>query len=90
MFQSPPDEVMTAVTSAIEAGYRHFDGAPAYVNETALGAAFREQFSAGRVKREDLFIVSKVCIGQPPVSTFVFQCTHNEPPTTDFVMQQFY
>ncbi|KAK2183693.1 hypothetical protein NP493_299g00020 [Ridgeia piscesae] len=59
-WRSPPEEVTTTITCAIEAGYRHFDGSPAYVNETALGAALREQFSAGRVTREDVFIVSKL------------------------------
>ncbi|MFD0520770.1 aldo/keto reductase [Paractinoplanes durhamensis] len=39
VFQTPPDETRTAVTSALEAGYRHIDTAAAYGNERQVGEA---------------------------------------------------
>ena len=48
------------VYKAIELGYRMFDCASFYKNEEAVGAEFKQAFDAGLVKREDLFIVSKV------------------------------
>ena len=43
-------------------GYKHFDCAWLYGNEDVIGAAFKEAIaeSNGSLKREDLFIVSKV------------------------------
>lgn len=46
--------------SAVEAGYRHFDGAHYYANEAEVGQAIQLQIKARKVERKDLFIVSKV------------------------------
>jgi len=57
-----PDPVATrqAVTMALEAGFRHFDCAERYRNEEAIGNAFEAAFKAGMVRREDVFITTKL------------------------------
>lgn len=49
-----------AVKSAIRAGIRHIDTAWYYGSEPAIGKALKELFDNGEVKREDLFITTKV------------------------------
>lgn len=45
---------------ALEAGYRHFDTAYGYQNEDVFGRVLKRWFDDGKVKREDLFITTKV------------------------------
>lgn len=53
-------EVQAAVAAAVSAGYRHIDCAWVYKNEKEIGVAFNEIFTSGTVKREDMFITSKL------------------------------
>ncbi|MDO9152816.1 MAG: aldo/keto reductase [Paludibacter sp.] len=57
---SKPGEVYHAVINAINAGYRHIDCAYIYGNEKEIGNALTDAFTNGLVKREDMFITSKL------------------------------
>lgn len=45
---------------SIDLGYRLFDTAYSYLNEDELGSAIKEKIEDGTVKREDVYIVTKV------------------------------
>jgi diketogulonate reductase-like aldo/keto reductase len=49
-----------AVKAAVEVGFRHLDAAERYQNEAEVGAALKELFAAGTVRREDLFVTTKL------------------------------
>jgi diketogulonate reductase-like aldo/keto reductase len=57
-----PDPAMTkqAVAKAISVGFRHFDCAERYRNEEAVGEAIAEAIADGAVRREELFITTKL------------------------------
>ncbi|HTQ19492.1 aldo/keto reductase [Mycobacterium sp.] len=50
----------SAVTTAVEVGFRHLDAAERYRNEAEVGAALKDLFAAGTVRREDLFVTTKL------------------------------
>lgn len=59
----PPDDpslVKQQIIEAVKAGYRHIDTAWYYTTEKYVGEALKELFAEGVVKREDLFITTKV------------------------------
>jgi diketogulonate reductase-like aldo/keto reductase len=57
-----PDPVVTrqATQTALEVGFRHFDCAERYRNEEAVGDAMQAVFKAGTVRREDVFVTTKL------------------------------
>jgi len=54
------NEVEKAVEWALEAGYRHIDTAYLYTNEKFIGNVLKKWIDSGKVKREELFITTKV------------------------------
>ena len=58
VFLVSPDECERCVSDALSVGYRLIDTAQAYQNEEGVGKAWRKS----GVKREDLFLVTKVWI----------------------------
>jgi diketogulonate reductase-like aldo/keto reductase len=57
-----PDPAATkqATRTALDAGFRHLDCAERYRNEDAVGDAMREAFKTGRIRREDVFVTTKL------------------------------
>jgi diketogulonate reductase-like aldo/keto reductase len=57
-----PDPVATtqATKTALEVGFRHFDCAERYRNEAAVGDAMQAVFKAGTIRREDVFVTTKL------------------------------
>ncbi|KAM7263524.1 hypothetical protein ACFE04_001207 [Oxalis oulophora] len=53
-------KAVAAISTAIEVGYRHFDCAHVYGNEKEIGNVLKKLFSDGVVKREELWITSKL------------------------------
>jgi diketogulonate reductase-like aldo/keto reductase len=56
------NEVGDIIREAIQHNYRLFDTSPTYGNEQAIGNALTECFQHGLVKRNEIFIVSKLWI----------------------------
>ncbi|XP_011860325.1 PREDICTED: 1,5-anhydro-D-fructose reductase isoform X2 [Vollenhovia emeryi] len=54
------EELEVALNAALEAGYRHIDTATVYENERYIGNVLKKWLDSGRIKRSDLFIVTKV------------------------------
>ena len=53
-------EVYQAIRWAIKLGYRHFDCAAIYGNEAEIGQALFDAVREGDIKREELFVTSKL------------------------------
>lgn len=66
-FKSNNNEGVQAVRDAIDAGYRSFDTAYLYGNESEVGQAINEKIAEGVVKREEIFFATKLW------------CTFHEP-----------
>lgn len=57
---SKPEEIKLAIETAVEAGYKHIDTAFSYQNEKEIGSTLKPFFDSGKIKREDIFIVTKL------------------------------
>lgn len=55
-----PEINKAAILEAIKVGYRHFDTAFVYDSEKSLGEAIAEAIWLGLVKRDELFITTKL------------------------------
>src|SRR3954467_5782005 len=57
-----PDPMATriATKAALEAGFRLLDASERYRNEKEVGEAMQEVFKAGKIKRQDVFIATKL------------------------------
>jgi 2,5-diketo-D-gluconate reductase A len=62
VFQTPPDETIAAVETALATGYRHIDTAAAYLNEREVGEALRRYLGRSGLDRSELFVETKVWI----------------------------
>ncbi|KAA0118116.1 aldo/keto reductase [Mycolicibacterium sp. P9-22] len=58
VFQTPPEQTVAAVETALQVGYRHIDTAAAYGNEREVGKAIQQSGLA----RGDVFIETKIWI----------------------------
>ena len=57
---SSPGKAGESVKYALENGYTHIDCAHIYGNEAEIGENMSQVWKAGKVKREDIYIVSKL------------------------------
>ena len=53
-------QTANAVKAAVEVGFRHLDAAERYRNEAEVGAALKDLFAAGTVRREEWFVTTKL------------------------------
>ncbi|KAA6358526.1 MAG: putative aldehyde reductase, partial [Streblomastix strix] len=79
-----PNEVGESIKSAIQAGYRHFDFAQAYQNQTQVGDVLKDIFKSGKVKREELFLTSKVIQQPSPSKRCITRAVGNSPITSTY------
>lgn len=54
------EQLRTAISTALQVGYRHFDTAFFHGNEETIGDVLNEWIDGGKVTRSDLFITAKV------------------------------
>ena len=57
------DECVSSVKAALNNGVRLIDTASAYGNEEEVGQAIREAINEGTIKREDIFVITKIYPG---------------------------
>lgn len=62
VFEIPAEQTARCVYNAIECGYRLIDTAQAYYNETEVGEGISKAIVDGLVKREDIFLTTKVWV----------------------------
>ena len=55
-----PAVTITATRNALEAGFRHFDCAERYRNESEVGEALEAGLAAGGIARQDIFVTTKL------------------------------
>ncbi|KAI9379270.1 hypothetical protein POPTR_017G070600v4 [Populus trichocarpa] len=63
-WRAAPGVIGDVVTTAVKVGYRHIDCALLYCNEIEDSCALKKLFDDGVVKREELWITSKLCCNE--------------------------
>ena len=76
-WQIPTDVCAEVVYQAIKNGYRHIDGAAIYQNEKECGQGVKRAIDEGIIKREDVFITTKL-----------WNCYHNAEIVKDVCERQ--
>lgn len=59
-YRSSPADIKLTINTALECGYRHIDTAFHYRNEREIGDVLKEWLDSGKIKREELFITTKL------------------------------
>ena len=57
-----PRQCEKCVQAALESGYRMFDTAASYGNEEPVGRALKKYMDEGKVRREELFVITKLWV----------------------------
>uniref|UniRef100_A0A915D1A2 NADP-dependent oxidoreductase domain-containing protein n=1 Tax=Ditylenchus dipsaci TaxID=166011 RepID=A0A915D1A2_9BILA len=57
---SDAEQLKLALRTALDAGYRYIDTAYRYRNEAVIGEVLQEYYDAGKLKREDVFLTTKL------------------------------
>lgn len=57
-----PADARRMVAEALRIGYRHIDTAWIYKNEAAVGDGIRDAIAAGHVKRDDIWLTTKIWV----------------------------
>lgn len=70
VWDSPKNLTTQSCTKALELGYRHIDTAQVYGNEAEVGAAIQKS----GLKREDIFITSKILMPKDDVEETYQSC----------------
>ncbi|KAL8571547.1 hypothetical protein ACOMHN_055666 [Nucella lapillus] len=59
-WQIPSEQIPKALSEALDVGYRYIDTAFSYNNEEAIGDVLKTYFSEEKVKREEVFVATKL------------------------------
>nr|XP_048316817.1 aldo-keto reductase family 1 member C1-like isoform X3 [Myodes glareolus]XP_048316818.1 aldo-keto reductase family 1 member C1-like isoform X3 [Myodes glareolus]XP_048316819.1 aldo-keto reductase family 1 member C1-like isoform X3 [Myodes glareolus] len=60
VYQVSKSKILESTKIAIDVGFRHIDAAYVYENEEEIGQAIRSKIADGVVKREDIFLTTKL------------------------------
>jgi len=83
-----PRNASEAVSWAIQAGFRHMDCDPAYKNEDLVGKGIADGLNRTGLKREDLWITSKLQSGQYVSNNLSPTTNPTRDPTTNLITNQ--
>lgn len=70
--QATDQELENALEMALQVGYRHIDTAAVYFNEHVIGKVLNKWISSGKLKRDDLYVTTKV------INIFVSRVTQSK------------